>query len=82
MTIEARLSFYLVHFGQNGPSCSETNINIDVTSIICDQIAQINTCMTSNQKVEWIQIDILIEIGPFHNKQGLFRFLPCPFRPK
>ena len=47
---------------------SETNINIDVTSIICDQIGQIDTCMTSNEQVESIQIDILLEFGSFHNK--------------
>ena len=34
----------------------------------------------SNQQVEQIQIDIFIEIGPLHNKQGPFRFLPGPFR--
>ena len=30
---------------------SETNINIDVTSIVYNQIEQINTCTTSNQQV-------------------------------
>ena len=29
-----------------------------------------------------MRIDILIEIGPFRNKQGPFRFLPGPFLPK